>query len=169
MLQEFVEQVEKVARSVVEEIHTAIPGKITDFNSSTGLASVKPCGTFTTGSGKKIAYPSITGVPVIIPQSKTSNIQIAFPVKAGDDCLIVISEQELDAWLGGGQSDNDMKFDLTSAIAIPGLLNKGTPALKEACSDECIVMKNGSTKLKIGKSGVEITGNLKVSGTISSR
>lgn len=27
MLQEFVEQVEKAARSVMEEMHTAIPGK----------------------------------------------------------------------------------------------------------------------------------------------
>lgn len=35
MLQEFVEQVEKAARSVMEEMHTAIPGEITAFNVGT--------------------------------------------------------------------------------------------------------------------------------------
>ena len=37
MLQEFVEQVEKTARSVMEEMHTAIPGKITAFNAGTEI------------------------------------------------------------------------------------------------------------------------------------
>lgn len=53
MLQEFVEQVEKAARSVMEEMHTAIPGKITAFNAGTGFATVKPYGTYTTDSGRK--------------------------------------------------------------------------------------------------------------------
>lgn len=167
MLQEFVEQVEKTARSVMEEIHTAIPGKITSFNSGTGQATIKPYGTFTTGAGKKMAYPSITGVPVIIPQCPSGNVQIAFPITSGMDCLVIVSEQELDAWLGGGESENDMRFDLTSAIAIPGLSNKGSTALQEACSSGNVVVSNGNTKLVVLKSGVEVTGNFNVKGNIS--
>lgn len=41
MLQEFVEQVEKTARSVMEEMHTAIPGKITAFNAGIRLCYCK--------------------------------------------------------------------------------------------------------------------------------
>jgi hypothetical protein len=166
MLQEFVEQVEKVARSVMEEMHTAIPGRITEFNPSTAQATVKPYGTYVTGAGKKIAYPFITGVPVIIPQCQSANIQIAFPIKAGDDCLVVVSEQELDAWLGGGESENDMRFDLTSAVAIPGLSNKGSTALNEACSKQSIIMQNSGTKLSVNEDGIEIIGNLKVVGDV---
>lgn len=167
VLQELVEQVEKVARSVMEEIHTAIPGNITAFNAGTGLATIKPYGTYTTGAGKKISYPSITGVPIIIPQCPVESIQIAFPIIPGMDCLVIVSEQELDAWLGGGESENDMRFDLTSAIAIPGLSNKGSAALKEACGTKSIVLQNGSTKLSVSKENVEITGNLKVSGDVT--
>lgn len=167
MLQEFVDQVEKAARSVMEEMHTAIPGKITAFNPSKGMATVKPYGTFTTGSGKKVAYPSITEVPVVIPQCASKNIQIAFPIAVGTDCLVIISEQELDAWLGGGESENDIRFDLTSAVAIPGLSNKGSSALQEACSSNSIILKNGGTTLTVGTSAVEIKGDLKVSGDVS--
>lgn len=74
MLQEFVEQVEKAARSVMEEMHTAIPGKITAFNVGTGFATVKPYGTYTTDSGRKMAYPTVTEVPVIIPQSQVNDM-----------------------------------------------------------------------------------------------
>lgn len=167
MLQEFVDQVEKVARSVMEEMHTAIPGKITAFDPGTGKATVKPYGTFTTGAGKKMAYPSITGVPMLTPQCQSSNIQIAFPIITGNDCLVIVSEQELDAWLGGGESENDMRFDLTSAIAIPGLSSKGSDALQEACKTGSVIISNGSTKLSVSKNGVDITGNLKVNGNIS--
>lgn len=167
MLQEFVQQVEEVARSVMEEMHTAIPAKIQKFDATKNMATVKPYGTFVTGAGKKMAYPVITGVPFIFPQCPSANIEITFPVKAGDDCLVIISEVELDAWLGGGESDNDMRFDLSSAVAIPGLLNKSNSTLEEACNENCIVLKNGSTKMKVAKTGVEITGNLKVSGDVT--
>lgn len=167
MLQEFVQQVEDVARSVMEEMHTAIPAKIQKFDAAKNMATVKPYGTFVTGAGKKIAYPVITGVPLIFPQCPSANIEIAFPVKSGDDCLVIISEVELDAWLGGGESDNDMRFDLTSAVAIPGLRNKSSSALEEACNDNSIILKNGGVKLKVAKTGVEITGNLKVSGDVT--
>lgn len=167
MLQEFVEQVKKTARSVMEEIHTAIPGKITEFNPGTGQATVKPYGTFTTGAGKRMAYPVITGVAVIIPQCPVSNVQIAFPITVGADCLVIVSEQELDAWLGGGESENDMRFDLTNAIALPGLFNKGSAALQEACCTGNVIVSNGSTKLSVSKRGIEIAGDLEVRGNIS--
>ena len=169
MLQEFVEQVEKTARSVMEEMHTAIPGKITAFNAGTGFATVKPYGTYTTDAGRKMAYPTVTEVPVIIPQSPMNDIYIAFPITAGMDCLLIVSEQELDAWIGGGESENDIRFDLTSAIAIPGLLNKGSATLKEACSKESIILQNGNSKLSINKENVEIKGNLIVSGDVKAK
>lgn len=82
------------------------------------------------------------------------------------DCLLIISEQELDAWIGGGESENDIRFDLTSAIAIPGLSNKGNAALREACSKKSLILQNGSTKVSVNKDNVEIAGNLIVSGDV---
>lgn len=166
MLQEFVQHVEDVARSVMEEMHTAIPAKIQLFDATKNMATVKPYGTFVTGAGKKMAYPVITGVPCIFPKCPSENIEIAFPVKTGDDCLVIISEVELDAWFSGGESDNNMRFDLTSAVAIPGLSNKSSSVLEEACNDNSIILKNGDVKLKVAKTGVEIKGNIMVEGDI---
>lgn len=104
---------------------------------------------------------------MLIPQCQSANIQIAFPIIPGNDCLVIVSEQELDAWLGGGESENDMRFDLTSAIAIPGLSGKGSDALQEACNTGSVIVSNGSTKLSVSKSGVDISGNLNVDGNIS--
>lgn len=157
MLQEFVQKIEDTARSVVNEIHTALPGRIEEFNPDTGLATVLPSGKFKTTNGKMIDYPAITGVPVLFPQSASLGVYIAFPVSQGDDCLIIISEQELDAWLYDGVSENDLRFDLTNAIAIPGLSNKGSVALTEACNDKSIVILNSSAKVKVEKTQVSIS------------
>jgi hypothetical protein len=81
--------------------------------------------------------------------------------------LVIVSEQELDAWLGGGESENDMRFDLTSAVAIPGLSGKSSEALKEACSSGNVIINNSGTKLAISKTNVEVTGNLNVKGNIT--
>lgn len=167
MLHEFVGQIEKTARSVMEEMHTAIPARIVSFDPGMGQATVKPYGTFTTGAGKKMEYPAVTGVPVIMPQCQSLDVQIAFPVVSGNDCLIIVSEQELDSWLGGGESENNMRFDLTSAVAIPGASRKGSNALQEACSTQSVIINNGGTKFSVSKNGVEIVGNLSVKGNIS--
>ena len=42
MLQEFTSEVEKTAKSVVDEIHTALPGEIVSYDGN--VASVKPIG-----------------------------------------------------------------------------------------------------------------------------
>lgn len=156
MLQEFVQQVEELARDVVNEIHTALPGRIIDFDPVKGLATVIPIGKYKSPSGKMLEYPSITGVPIILPQCISLQIQIAFPIKKGESCLLIISEQELDAWLYGGNSDTNLRFDLTSAIAIPGLSNQGSAMLNEACQKESLILSNADTKIQIEKDKVEV-------------
>ena len=166
MLQEFAEQVERVARSVMEEMHTSIPGKIVIFDVDKGMATVKPYGTYKTEAGKMFKYPLITGVPVIIPQCQSASICIAFPIQSGDECLIIISEQELDEWLSNASSENDMRFDLTNAIAIPGLSKLVLPALKEACTNQKIIIANENTKLAVSKDEIEMIGNVKIKGKL---
>jgi len=69
----------------------------------------------------------------------------------GDSCLLVFAEGALDDWLNGGESEDLRKYDLTDAIAIPGVYNFGIPAIVEYPNDVCL--KNGSTMLRIEPSG----------------
>lgn len=167
MLQEFAQQVEETARDVLaSEVHTALPGRIVSFNAATCMATVKPQGHFNI-SGQKLEYPQIAEVPVVMPYSPSAEVGIVFPVLAKDPCLIIISEVELDEWRTGAQSKASLKFDLSSAMCIVGLMKKSNASIKEANSRKTAIIQSKDTTLKVSSQGVEIEGNLKVNGTIT--
>lgn len=184
MMQEFAQQVEETARAVVDEIHTALPGTVISFNPGSGTAAVRPNGKYVTADGKQIAYPQITNVPVTFPFCQTAGVGIAFPVGKGDSCLIIISEVELDEWRTGAESEGSLRFDLTSAMCIPGLLEGGADIVSKACqnnavfvsaggtevmvADDSVRITSGETDMTVSEVGVAIRGDLKVDGNISS-
>jgi len=171
MMQEFVQQITNTVRENMNGIHTAIPGIITAFDPASCIASVLPSMKFKKPDGKSVAYPQITGVPVVFPQAMGQQATIAFPVKAGDGCLIVVAEQSIDMWLYGQETNTDLAFDLTNSICIPGLFAKGNPVVQDACGENAVIVDVKGTRLKI-KSGeitidaaqVTINGNLKING-----
>lgn len=164
MLQEFTSEVEKTAKSVVDEIHTALPGEIVSYDGN--VASVKPIGKYVTSDGASLDYPVITEAPVCFPQCTSGNVSICFPLKQGDSCLIIISEVELDSWRSGAKSEGVLKFDLTSGIVIPGLQKGMSEAAKNAISENAVIVKNGSTTLKVKSDGVVVEGSLTVTGDV---
>ena len=180
MIQDLVSEIENTARELINNIHTAIPGEIQEFDARHSLARVKPIGKVVTFSGEKLDYPLLTEVPVVFPFSESANIGITFPVRKGDSCLVVISESELDEWRNKAISEMPLKFDLSSAICIPGLMKKlnSERAIKEKAvvinskSSEIIVSPNavsitaGGGQIRVQDSGITIKGNLKVDGNI---
>lgn len=182
MLQEFTQGIEDTARAVINDIHTAMPGEIISFDAASGVASVKPVGKFVTADGKKLDYPIITEVPVVFPFCQQAGVGMAFPVSRGDSCIVIISEVELDAWRSGAESESSLRFDLTSAMAIPGLLEGGSDLAVKAAeknaavlgasgvavivSDENVRVETGGAAFEISDSGVSIDGDLKVRGSI---
>ena len=164
MMQELVNQVKKTAKKATEEMHTAVPATIKSYDPSTGLASVQPVAKFKKPNGETMDYPSISGVPVVFPQSES--VTIAFPIKAGDGCLLVFGEKSLDYWLYGKETDTELSFDLSNAVAIPNLKNTGNPAMQKACSENAVVLQSGSTTLTVKSGEVIIDGNLTVNGKI---
>ncbi len=183
MIQEFTQEVEKTARSVVNEIHTAMPGEIVSFNAGSGTATVKPVGKYVTSDGKELDYPVITEAPLTFPFCQQAGVGVAFPVNKGDSCIIIVSEVELDAWRSGAASEGSLRFDLTSAMVIPGLLEGGSNLIAKAVKLNAVIIGSsgaevivggddvqvdvGGTKLTVSESGTVIGGNLKVKGNIS--
>ena len=165
MMQELVEQINRIARKATEGIHTAMPGEITDYDPAKGMATVQPKAKFKKPNGETMNFPAISGVPVIFPQSE--KVSIAWPIKPGDSCLLICCESALDYWMYGQETDTVLKFDLSNAIAIPGLSSEGNEAMQTACNENAIVISNGGTVMKISEDGVTIEGNLKVKGSIT--
>ena len=148
MMQEFVDQINKSARSATEDMHTALPGEIKSYDPDKGVATVLPKAKFTKPDGSMMDFPEISGVPVMFPQSK--NVTIAWPIKKGDGCLLVFSEQALDYWMYGKETDTKLRFDLTNAM-------------KLACDEDAVAIAAGDTKAKITPKTAELTlGSAKV-------
>ena len=182
MLQEFTAEIEQTAKAVVNEIHTALPGEIVSYNAGVGTATVKPIGKYVTSDGKELNYPTITEAPVCFPFCQNAGVGIAFPVKKGDSCIIIISEVELDSWRSGADSEGSLRFDLTSAMVIPGLLEGGNEASEKAAKENSVIVTagdvtlsvsgdgckvdTGSTVMNITDDGVSIKGNLTVTGDV---
>lgn len=182
MLQEFTEEIEETAAAIVNDIHTAVPGEIVSFDAGQGMAAVKPVGKFLTSDGNELDYPLITEVPVVFPVCQQIGAGMAYPVKKGDSCLVIISEVELDAWRSGAESEGALRFDLTNAVAIPGLLKGGSTLVAKAAEQDavvigtpgaevcvlrnCIRARTAGAQLEVSERGITAGGNLKVDGNI---
>ena len=183
MMQEVVQEIENLVMDTMKGIHTAMPGEITSFDPGSGKATVKPSGKFTSTSGKRMPYPVISDVPVAFPVCQSAGVGVAYPVKAGDSCIIIISEVELDEWRSGAESEGSLQFDLSSAMAVPGLMVGGWEMVQKACAQDAVVIASGTTEvlvseesitatmgdteLKVTEAEVAIRGDLKVDGDIS--
>lgn len=157
MLQELTQEIENTARKVMGEMHTALPGTIVSFSPGSGMATVQPTGKYTSSSGKRLAYPRISDVPLSAPVCQSAGVGVAYPIKAGDSCIIIVSEVELDEWRSGAEADGSLQFDLSSAMAVPGLLVGGGDLIQKACSEDAVVMAAGMTEFMLTEDEIRIT------------
>jgi len=149
MMQEVVQQVKATIQEFIDGVQAAIPGVIAAFDPAKCEASVNLTGQYNKPDGTKLPYPAAAHVPVVFPQVSNQEITIAFPIKPGDGCLVIIAEQALEAWRAGGESNLDLKHDLTNAIVIPGLFRTPNAVMQEAVSEDAIMLVNQGTKVKI--------------------
>ncbi len=163
MKQDFAQQINNSIHDVMNEMHTAMPGKILSCSGST--ASVQPSLRFKTPKGQFLQYPVISNAPIVVPHS--GNAAIAVPIKPGDDCLIVVSEQAIDEWSSGAEDDTQLKFDLTNAICIPGLCRTSIEAQEEANGTDSVVIACGSNKICVSDIVIAIRGNVEIEGKLT--
>lgn len=168
--------------SALAAVWTALPGIIESYDEDAQTATVQPAiqGQVTAPDGTvtTISLPVITDVPVQFPSG--GGFSLTFPVKAGDECLIVFASRGIDAWhaLGGVQQPTaSRKHALSDAFAMVGI--RSVPrALSPAPSTTAVQLRNdaGTSMVEIQPSGhiralapagFEVVGNVTVSGTIT--
>lgn len=116
--------IEDAIRSRLSIIHTCLPAQVEEYDHETAKASVKPLLKRKYVDDEEAEYPVIANVPVVWP--RTSKAIMHFPLERGDGVLLVFSERSLDTWLSDDMGNlqppsTRRKFDLSDAIAIPGL------------------------------------------------
>jgi hypothetical protein len=108
------------------QIHTSMPGTIVSYNPATMTATVQPAiqamHRQTDRTRKPLSIPPVTDVPVHFPAG--GGYTLTFPIKPGDECLIVFNERNIDNWhqMGGEQAPADLRMhDVNDCIVHVGL------------------------------------------------
>lgn len=169
MMQELIQRLQDMANDSVNAIHTAVPGSIVSFDPATCLAVVHPVMQYTKPNGEKLDYPDIAGVPVYFPQGAMQQASIAYPVKPGDGCLLIAAEQALDYWMYQRETATNLRFDLTSSIALVGLFVQPGPAVQKACDENAVVIQSGNTAFAIKPDGIVIDGDVTINGSFTTK
>lgn len=114
----------------ISNINTALPAVVVSYDSGTNKAVVKPVGVMKFPDNRSLPYPDIHEVPVIFPTSMGGACGVTFPIHPGDGCLLVFSQADISYFTKKG-IDSGNSFQLTDAIAIPGLYNAPPKGMAE--------------------------------------
>ncbi|MCF6662023.1 Gp138 family membrane-puncturing spike protein [Raoultella ornithinolytica] len=119
------ETFESERKVLKEQIRVALPGIIQSFNPDAVTAVVQPAIRYIErdNDGNKVTqdYPLLVDVPVVFPRG--GGCTLTFPVKAGDECLVIFADRCIDFWWqsGGIQEPVDGRMhDLSDAFCIVG-------------------------------------------------
>lgn len=107
------------------DLHTAMPGIIQSFDAARMTCTIQPAirGAIIAPNGRAEAadLPLLVDCPVVFPGG--GGYILTYPLKAGDEALIVIAERCIDAWWqsGGVQAAAEYRLqDLSDGFVIPG-------------------------------------------------
>lgn len=108
------------------DLHTALPGIIQSFDPQRMTCEVAPAirGAIieTNGQARSVDLPLLVDCPVVFPGG--GGYALTFPLKPGDDCLVVFAERCIDAWWQSGGIQNAAEYrlhDLSDGFVIPGV------------------------------------------------
>lgn len=162
----------------LKDLHTCLPGIIASFDPDTQTASVQPAIKRIFTEKGAVNLPLCVDVPVAFPGG--GDFFLTFPVKAGDECILMFSERAIDNWhaSGGTQAPAEYRLhDLSDGIAIVGLnsqphklaaLQMTGAELRTRSRSTYIRLEDGTIYIKgdiVHEGNVQQTGNLNRTGT----
>lgn len=108
------------------KLWTALPGIIFSFDSDAMTCKVKPSiaayVTDETGNTSEESLPVLNDCPVVFPGG--GGATLTFPIKPGDECLVVFASRCIDSWwqLGGVRGQAEIRMhDLSDGFVLPGV------------------------------------------------
>ena len=170
-------------------IWTALPGIVQSFDASAVTAVVQPAikAMVTRPDGEKQAakLPLLLDCPVVFPRG--GSCTLTFPVKAGDECLVVFSARCIDAWCQSGGIQLPMEsrmHDLSDGFVMVGPMsqakkigNISTTAVQLRSDDGVAFVEidpgskniraKTSSLVSIEAPNIHLTGNVTITGTVT--
>lgn len=142
-------------------IWTALPGIIQSFNAAKKTCTVQPAiqaqRTLEDFSTEWVTLPLLVDCPVQFPGG--GGATLTFPLKSGDECLVVFASRCIDAWWqsGGVQVQAELRMhDLSDGFVVPGV--SSVPKVQPAISTTRAELRtdDGTAKVSIDVTSKEI-------------
>lgn len=138
-----------------------LPGQITAYDETTGLASVVPMvqdGEFEEDGVTRTVktLPEIHDCPVAFPGSGKN--RQTFPVAKGDTCLIMWCSSYIARWVVTGEivdPGDDRRCDYADAVVLAGLSSSKIPT--DAPLDAIVTHADSGVKIRLGDSSIDDT------------
>ncbi|GJJ99445.1 Gp138 family membrane-puncturing spike protein [Enterobacter cloacae complex sp. 2024EL-00215] len=126
---------------------------------------------------ESVRYPILNDLPVVFPRG--GGVTLTFPIKEGDECLIVFSSRSIDFWWqnGGVQERADGRvLDLSDAFVIPGPQSQAQKISGISTSAAQLRTDDGTAFVEVAAGGaititssqITINGPVQVNGSITS-
>ncbi|EFL9897436.1 translation initiation factor IF-2 [Escherichia coli] len=126
---------------------------------------------------ESVRYPILVDLPVVFPRG--GGVTLTFPIKEGDECLIVFSSRSIDFWWqnGGVQERADGRvLDLSDAFVIPGPQSQVKKISGISSSAAQLRTDDGSAFIEVAAGGpvtitspqITLNGPVQVNGAITS-
>lgn len=138
----------------LKDLHTCLPGIIASFNSATQTASVQPAIKRIFTERGPVNLPLCVDVPVAFPGG--GDFFLTFPVKPGDECILLFSERAIDNWhvSGGTQAPAEYRLhDLSDGLAIVGLNSQPKKIAAFNPTDTELRSRDGATHITMKPDG----------------
>lgn len=167
--------------TIFSMLRVSLPGIVQSFDPATCTCTIQPAiagqGVDEKGQIQSAPLPLLTDVPVIFPRG--GGCTITFPVKAGDECLVVFSDRCIDFWWqnGGVQEPVDPRqHDLSDAFAFVGPQSQAQKISGISTTSVQVRTEDGSSFIELMQGGnvnittplLTVNGNVQVNGTVNS-
>lgn len=165
------------------QIWTTLPGIIQSFDAAKMTCAVQPAiqGVLSdpkTGTAKNANLPLLVDCPVCFPGF--GGVTMTFPIAQGDECLVHFASRCIDAWWQNGGVQPPMVYrmhDLSDGFVTPGgrsqprvlpeISSSGAQLRTDDGSAYVEVTKTGGIVNIVAPGGVNITGNVVVTGEVT--
>lgn len=151
--------------NALRDLHTALPAIVISYDPQTRTVKAQPAiqRLFRAGDGyEAVNLPPCVDVPVYFPSG--GGFEITFPVKEGDECLLIFAERCIDGWYETGQPSppaDNRKHDLSDGFALVGISSKsnasatssglsiGSKSSNIAITEDSVLIKKGNAELEL--------------------
>ena len=117
------EVLQGLKKDIMSSLHVALPGIVLSFDPIQRTADIQPAvrGRLSV-NGESVIYPVLREVPVFI-QEFTGDAHLEPNIQAGDMCLLIFADVNIDGWYETGQAAmpaSGRQHDLSDAFAFVG-------------------------------------------------